>query len=253
MSLLGLPAELRLRIYDFLPELQQDRIETVTPYSSHQTPSICRVSQIFHRETLPIYTANSLFSFPIDDAPETWARQVESWILALGPSAISRVRSIQFSQHWNITQPMRWMRHVGFYLRIERSKSSDISSRTGLDQSAGFNDAWADHFVKPSRVSDWQVTSGTYPMARDARARRLQSVELLAQTTEAYFRTRGAQEHSTGLSPGDVWFLMQAVNIVASHAIPYYDFNESGNDRGREPCETWYNMKSELELLVAQT
>jgi hypothetical protein len=164
MSFLSLPTELRLRIYDLLPELKKDRIETVTAYSSCLTPAVCRTSTLLRRETLPIFAANSLFSFPIDDAPGLWARRVECWTQALGPAAISRVRSLQFSQHWKITQPMRWMRHVGFYLRVERPNMMNPICRAGTAQSRDFNTAWAEHFVEPSQEDNLQVTTGTYPM-----------------------------------------------------------------------------------------
>jgi hypothetical protein len=81
---------------------------------------------------------------------------------------------------------------------------------------------------------------------------RLQSVELLAQTVRARFQTTSLHSLSSGFTVDDVRFLLQAVNIIASHAISFYDFDTS-DDAGRKPCEIWSNMKSELEMIAART
>ncbi|EME43168.1 hypothetical protein DOTSEDRAFT_131877, partial [Dothistroma septosporum NZE10] len=92
MSLLSLPAELRLRIYDYLPELQH-RHETISSYSK-LTPSICQVCRTVRYETTPILAANSDFLIDIDGSPSFWHNRISTWLAALVPGSISHVRSL---------------------------------------------------------------------------------------------------------------------------------------------------------------
>ncbi|KAK4569934.1 hypothetical protein LTR86_002904 [Recurvomyces mirabilis] len=108
MSLLGLPAELRNAIYQYLEELQPGRHETVAP-NVKLTPRICRASRWLRQETLPLYGDEDCY-------PE--GDRISLWLETLG-DAIKHVRSFQISRHWNISQPTRYQGHVGFYLRME--------------------------------------------------------------------------------------------------------------------------------------
>lgn len=255
MTLLGLPTELRLRIYDYLPDLQQDRYETVTAYSK-LTPSICRTCRLLRRETLPVFAGNSLFAIQIDDAGDSWNKRLSTWLNALGPEAISRLRSVQISRHWSLPRPLRWQGHVGFYIRIEQRKPKKISSKSSVGSTSSFRPEWNSRFVRPIGEGSWNVTTGTYPIARDMRGMRLESVELLAEVIRHHLHvpTPLANEHSvskdtkTGLRRDDIEFLFQALNIVASHPISTYDTEQVQNGR-KSQHETWSSLEQQLRAL----
>lgn len=160
MSLLTIPAELRLRIYDFLPDLTHNVHQEVLPLTKLR-PSICRVNSILRRETLPIYAADSMFSIRMDDSPQTWQGRIDRWISAQG-SAISQIGSLRISCHWKILQPQRNERHVGFYVRVDAlsrgTSSLDMAAMSSLEASV-------DSPVVASRRL--KVTTGTYPMYVD--------------------------------------------------------------------------------------
>lgn len=159
MSLLTLPAELRLRIFEFLPELLPNVHRNILPHAK-LTPPICRVNAILRRETLPIYATDSLFAVCIDDSPELWKHRIDCWISALGP-AISRIGSLQISRHWKTLQPERWQGHVGFYIRIDHVGREPKLSEQGILPLAlaGRN---IDSPVVESR--GLKVMTGTYPV-----------------------------------------------------------------------------------------
>ncbi|CAK3838271.1 Hypothetical predicted protein [Lecanosticta acicola] len=261
MSLLGLPTELRLRIYEFLPELAPDRYETVTAYSKI-TPSICRVSRILRYETVPVFASGSQFAVQIDDAGDGWYDRLSCWLDALGPEAISRIRSLQISRHWCIPKPLRWQGHVGFYMRIEQRKPKKISSKSsvGSSSTSSFRPEWDERFVRPMAEGRWDVTTGTYPVARDMRGMRLESVELLAEVIRHHLHVPTPPSDALSLShnidnPGlhrrDVEFLFKALEIVASHPITAYDIEQAESGRHRR-LETWTNMENQLRALNAQ-
>lgn len=158
MSLLTLPAELRLRIYDFLPDLRHNVHQEVLP-GTELRPSICCVNSILRRETLPIYAADSMFEIRMDDSPRVWQGRIDAWISAQG-STISQIKSLRISCHWKILQPQRNERHVGFYVRVD-ALSRGASSLTMAPMSS--LNASDDSPV----VGGLKVTTGTYPMYVD--------------------------------------------------------------------------------------
>lgn len=261
MSLLGLPTELRLRIYEFLPELQPERYETITAYSK-LTPSICRACHILRRETLPVFSNNSLFAMQIDDAGHIWNNRISRWLDALGSEAIGRIRSLQISRHWSLPRPMRWQGHVGFYLRVERRKPKKTSSNASVasNSTGSFRPEWNARFVLPQAEGQWQVTTGTYPIARDMRGMRLESIELLAEVIKHHFHvpTPSGNELSVpremqkpDLRRHDLEFLFHALEIVASHPISGSDLEQAESGRQRRH-ETWLSMEQQLRGLNVQ-
>ncbi|CZT21989.1 uncharacterized protein RCC_07858 [Ramularia collo-cygni] len=229
MSLLALPAELRLRIYEYIPELLPNAHHNLLP--TQITPPISRTCTIFRRETLPLYATDSIFAICIDDSPEPWKRRIDSWISALGPE-ISRIRSLQISRHWNMLQPQRWQGRVGFYIRIDHLNRECRPSKRD-----GHNVVLEDGGLK--------VTTGTYPVVRDTRNMRSASIELLARV----FRERLATSSSDrpGLTGDDVRFLVRAVEIVVSYKIPHSIDVESDRERSQEILQ---DMENTLRVLA---
>ena len=202
-----IPPELRLQIYSHLPELGENNHETVTAYS-RLTPSISRTSQQLRRETLPLFAAGAHFVIQMDEASPIWNHRVRDWIAALGgDKGIQRVRSLQFSRHWRLSQPTRWQGHVGFYLRLER----------------------------PSLHSEWTCSTGTYPVARDLRGMRVDCTGILQLAVAKWLSFTVQRSSSTGtktdLVLGDVEFVVEAMDIVASRPIDVgYSIIEHGVD-----------------------
>lgn len=211
MGLCDLPAELRVRIYDFLPDLQSDRHETVAP-NIRITPALCRTNRQLRAEALPIYVQNSHFVIQADDDPSDYDNRVATWLRAIGPVVIGKVKSIQLSRHWKIPQPSRWQGHVGFYVRLERLNTS------------------------------WQCTTGTYPIAKDMRGMRLESVEVL------HHIVRQRLSVCTGLTAPHVEFVLNAMDVVASHPITAYDVDQ-GESGSRAWRGIWMAMQRELLAL----
>lgn len=159
MSLTTLPAELRLRIYEYIPELLPNVHHNIPPHSP-LTPAICRASTVLRRETLPIYAADSRFQVCIDDSPGLWNRRIDCWISALGPVALSRIGSLQLSRNWRMLQPQRWQGHVGFYIRIDNlNRASNVHGGISSTSSRGP--------ATDVQVVEWRglkVMTGTYPV-----------------------------------------------------------------------------------------
>ncbi|KAK4543124.1 hypothetical protein LTR36_005901 [Oleoguttula mirabilis] len=218
MGLLDLPAELRLRIYDYLPELCPDRQGSVAP--NFNTPAVCRASRQLHNETLPIYAGNSHFEIEIDESMNDQASRMTSWLRALGPLGVGHVRSLQLNCHWDIRQPIRWQGHVGFYIRLVKA-----------------NDAW-------------QCTAGTYPFARDTRDMRLQSVELVQHVVKQEVLQPIATRDKQALRCSDVELAVAAMGIVASHPISTSDTEQGELGRTRRR-EIWLDMEGQLFALNA--
>ncbi|KXT15746.1 hypothetical protein AC579_1517 [Pseudocercospora musae] len=224
------------RIYEYLPDLQLNNLRNFSGHTS-LTPPISRTSHLLRQETIPIYARNSQFIFNIDDASTLWCRGTKIWAyLLLNHDSLTRVRSIYLSQHWEIPHPMRWQGHVGFYLLLERRKTS-TSSMTAEP----FPKAWSSRFVLAQTSGLWTVTTGTYPVSKDVRGMRLESVELLASTIRKHFDESDAE----GLGPDDMKFLMQAMDIVATH--PVLDL---GLQRRQD---IWLNLEEKLNKLIGRT
>ncbi|PPJ50444.1 hypothetical protein CBER1_05543 [Cercospora berteroae] len=252
MSLLTLPAELRLRIYDYLPDLQPNRIETLTAYSK-LTPAISRVNTLLRHETLGIFTSSSSFTIAMDDGHHFWLKRLTIWMNSLSPTPLSRVRSLQLSRHWNLPAPMRWQGHSGFYVRAERPKSKRASKTFTISTSSStdsFPSAWSNRFVKPVREAEgsWTVTAGTYPVSKDLQNMRLESVELLAKVIRQYFAATwhysDADEEEVGLRREDVLFLLRAMDIVAA-----YQNNPIVGSAPGQYQQAWLMMSEKLNAL----
>ncbi|KAF2212037.1 hypothetical protein CERZMDRAFT_97953 [Cercospora zeae-maydis SCOH1-5] len=269
MSLLTLPAELRLRIYDYLPDLQPKRIESLTAHSA-LTPPISRVNTLLRHETLSIFTSNSSFTAAMDDGAQFWLKRLTTWMNSLSPTAsLSRIRSLQLSRHWNIPAPMRWQGHVGFYVRVERPRpkrattttttkpaSSSSSSSIAISTSSStdsFPSAWSDRFVRPIReAGSWTVTAGTYPVSKDIRGMRRESVEVLAKVVRQYFASPwhdSDADEEVGLRRADVLFLLRAMDIVASHPVPTYQNVPIAGAATWQYEQAWLTMNEELNAL----
>lgn len=220
MGLLELPAELRVQIFEYLPDLSYGRHETIGP-NVRLTPAICRVSYSLRADTLPLYARTSAFIIQTDDNLHVSNNRVQLWLQALGDDAVCEVQSLQLSRHWKIKQPSRWQGHVGFYVRIQM-----------VDKI-------------------WQCTAGTYPIANDIRGMRLESVELLRDIVIQRLTHRTSPNGSMGcLTRLDVEFIVQAMDVVASHPISTFDTEQSEAGRKRRRG-TWATMKQALDNLYA--
>ncbi|EMC97192.1 hypothetical protein BAUCODRAFT_23554 [Baudoinia panamericana UAMH 10762] len=216
MSLLSLPAELRLQIYQNLPHLRPGRSETVAPRIAI-TPAISRVNCKLRQESLPIYAENAHFFIQADEESLPASDRVAAWLFALG-SAIKHVRSFQLSRHWIGSHPTRWQGHVGFYVRLER-----------LDDA-------------------WQVKAGTYPIAGDIRAMRAESVELLQYVVRQNVVLPLNMRDKPELQAQDVQFVAAAIAVVATHPISAVDTEQSvaGGQRRRK---AWSQLEGALLAL----
>ncbi|KAK4623326.1 hypothetical protein CLAFUW4_07512 [Fulvia fulva] len=259
MSLLSIPAELRIQIYEYLPELQH-RHETISCYSK-LTPPICQVNRTIRHETVPLIASNSSFLIDIDGPPTFWNSRISTWLAALGPQSVSRVRSLQISRHWQIPLPMRGQGHVGFYVRLEQRKPRRLTSKSSVKSTSSFKPEWNDRFVLPMSEGMWEVTTGTYPFARDMRGMRLDSVEILAEVVRHHLHVPTPVDREAastgdidraGLTTGNVVFLARAIEIVASHPVSTFDLEQGQEGRKRRHM-TWTNMEQQLRELSAQS
>ncbi|KAM3417659.1 hypothetical protein BST61_g5895 [Cercospora zeina] len=295
MSLLTLPAELRLRVYDYLPDLQPNRIETLTAHSA-LTPAISRVNTLLRHETLSIFTSNSTFTAALDDGAPFWPKRLTTWMNSLSPplpspttaAALSLIRSLQLSRHWNIPAPMRWQGHVGFYVRVEKprrpkkaSASTTIKTASTSSSTESLPTAFSSHFIHPVREAgkgNWTITAGTYPTSQDIRSKRRESVEVLAKVIRQYFAASRRHHHhhhhhhrhrqnsqadaddeDVGLQREDVVFLLRAMEIVASHPVPTTYQNVSiAAGRGEVATATgqyeraWVTMNEKLRDMLVE-
>lgn len=220
MSLLTLPPELRIQIFEYLPDLSYGRQESIGP-NVRLTPAICRTTRTLREEALPIYAKTSAFVIQTDDNLHTSNNRVKAWLDALGHECIPKVESLQLSRHWKIKQPSRWEGHIGFYVRLQL-----------VDR-------------------EWQCTSGTYPFANDMRGMRLESVDLLRHVVLQRLRKSDpSSQQGRGMSRADVELIIQAMDVVASHPIPTFDTEQSEAGRRRRR-ETWTSMEKELLTVAA--
>ncbi|KAF2766800.1 hypothetical protein EJ03DRAFT_259583, partial [Teratosphaeria nubilosa] len=211
--LLHLPAELRLRIYDFLPDLWPGRHEVVGG-SINITPPICRTCTLLRTETVPVFAGNAHFA--IQAARPDIETTVRRWLCEIGPAGVKKLQSLQWRCHWNLAMPTRGEGHVGFYLRLER---------TAEDQ--------------------WLCATGTSPIARDSRGMRLESVELLRDTAKQHLGSTMLTRKHHHLTAPDILRMLEAVRIVADHPMPAFDPDRS--DLARQ-CrhDIWSSMEREL-------
>ena len=214
MGLLELPAELRISIYEFLPDLAYGRTETIGP-SVRLTPAICRVCRMLREEALPIYAKTSSFVIHVEPSPKNRA---QIWLQALGDRALNEVQDLHLSRDWNLGKPSRGQGHVGFYLRLQQISQT------------------------------WRCTTGTYPTAHDIRGMRLESVELLHETVMQRLRHPSASGGEIGLSRLDIQFLVEAMGVVATHPISSFDTEQTENGRKRRHA-IWARMKGGLLAL----
>ena len=217
MGLLGLPTELRIQILEDLPELSYGRHETIGP-NVRLTPAICRVCRVLRYEALPLYAKTSAFIIQADGDLRVCNNRVQLWLDAMGADGLREVQSLQLSHHWKLHQPSRWQGHVGFYVRLQLHDKV------------------------------WQCTVGTYPIANDKRGMRRESVELLRD----FIRHRlslSCLSNEKGLSRPDIEFIVEAMDIVASHPISTLDTGQNAAGVGGW-CKAWSTMARELAGLT---
>ncbi|KAF2484554.1 hypothetical protein BDY17DRAFT_309761 [Neohortaea acidophila] len=219
MGLLEIPTELRMHIFEHLADLSYGRDETIGP-NVRLTPAICRVCHTIRKETLPLYAKTSSFSIQTDDNLHVSNTRVQAWLQALGPTALSKVENLHLSKHWKLKQPSRWQGHVGFYVRLQLVRKV------------------------------WQCTAGTYPIANDMRGMRLESVDLLRHVILRQLRPASAYTDLKCLTSSDVEFIINAMEIVASHPIPTFDTEQSEAGRQRRRG-LWATMEGKVLALQA--
>lgn len=239
---LNLPAELRLQIYSWIDGLGQGTPVYITlARSKPLTPAICRTNRLLRRETIPIYASSSAFNVDISSLTETGRQRVGVWLAGLG-SELKKVNDIKFSRAWDISHPTRGCGHVGFYLNLTRSDPR----KAGIDRHVTVNG------------SPWVCERGTYPVFRDKRGMRFESVDLLHLFVLACVHSRegrpgwcsvageesGSMGSSFQLRHGDIELIISLMDVVAAHAIPLYD---TGTSAGRH--RVWENMQRSLRLV----
>lgn len=237
MGLQALPPELISHILSFLPELShsstpnQSIKNVVVGPNIPLTPAVCRTSHVLRREALPLYAKSAAFSIQADEDPLSPNNRVRAWLDALGDEALGKVISLQLSRHWKLSQPTRWQGHVGFYVRLQWMETA------GLEASGK---------GKGRQKGGWNVTTGTYPIANDMRGMRLESVNLLRENVVQRLRGLGwGGRERSGLGRADVEFVVQAMEVVATHPIEAFDVEQSEQGR-RARRRIWERMEEEL-------
>ena len=214
MTLCTLPSELRLRIYDYVPDIA-DRRSVAVRDATRLVPSICRTSRQIHQETIPIYAENTHFTIDTSEDSQEGDNLLFSWLAALKSNGVRCITSLQLSRHWDASQPTRWQGHVGFYVQLEKGSG------------------------------EWRCTTGTYPMARDMRGMRLESIELLRHVVRQKVLSQASLRDHQALIASDIKLIVSAMMIVASHPISAFDTeqSEAGKKRRRE---IWADMEEKL-------
>lgn len=212
MGLLDLPTELRMQIFEYLPELSYGREETIGP-NVRLTPPICRVCHLLKYETLPLYAKTT--SFIIQTDTQT---RLQVWLAVLGDTGLSNVENLQLSKNWKLKIPVAWSGQIGFYLRLRMIN--------GI----------------------WNVTAGTYPRANDMSGMRLESVDLLRHVIMRRLRPPTAWTEKKLLTRGDLEFVVDAMKIVASHPIPTFETDQS-EWAGKTRRQFWDRMEGKLLAL----
>ncbi|KAK0250255.1 hypothetical protein B0A54_01469 [Friedmanniomyces endolithicus] len=215
MPLDTLPVELRLHIYEYLPELRVNRHETVAPHTP-LTPGICRASTWLRRETLPIYARNAHFGIQADNNAYPKGNRVQIWLNILNDS-VKHVQSFQLSRYW-VTNgpPTRGQGHVGFYIFFER-RSEDR----------------------------WKVSGGTYPLVYDPRARRGETVLRLLRVLYQTVLVEGLElrGEKPQLRREDVERVAAAMDLIASRPFALNTFA----DQSEEGRDAWSKALDDLE------
>lgn len=217
MGLLELPVELRIEILEYLDELSYGRHETIGP-NVRLTPAICRANRTLRQDALPLYAKTSFFIIQTDDDLDFANSRVQAWLQAMGDTALKQVENIQLSRHWKIKQPSRWQGHVGFYIRLQQCDNV------------------------------WQCTTGTYPIANDIRGMRVESIDLLRSVILRRLNPPAAAKERIGFTKSDVDFIVNAIDVVASHPISLFDTEQSEAGKQRRRM-TWYSMEQKLLAL----
>ncbi|TKA31025.1 hypothetical protein B0A50_01993 [Salinomyces thailandicus] len=99
----------------------------------------------------------------------------------------------------------------------------------------------------------WTCTTGTYPIARDMRGMRLESVELLQRVIQhGALRSINLPENK-GLQFPDVAQIDSAMAVVACHPVSAFEIEQSYSSKVRR-WETWSQMEQKLrEIYTAET
>jgi hypothetical protein len=235
MGLLSLPAELRLRIYDFLPDLQGTG-NTITIVSGRVlTPHISRTNKLLRQETLSLYARNARFAIYLtaSSGPDRLlSSAMTSWLNDLAGAGLARMSELFLSRNWEMSKPTRGQGHSGFYLKLDAGKDGPATS-----------------------ASSWKSTIGTWPIANNMKGMRLKSAEFLQQMVisrlEGIDHDEGNATIGLGFAPNDLKFVIGAMDIVARHPFSAYDGDLGGDSEQRKRSE-FERMERELMLLADQ-
>lgn len=245
-----------------MPDFQANRTEHITA-TSQLTPSICRVNTLLRRETLCIYAAHANFIISMDEGASFWPNRVASWLNALGPELLTRIRSIQLSRHWAIPSPLRYQGHVGFYIKVDLTKTrppfSGLAWQYPPNQQPTSGD-FADHFPNRQEAElNERVTGGTYPIARDSRNFRYHCLVRLKRIIGNHFARKTPPEgvaaaadegEVTRLQCSDVEFMIRTMDIVATHPlVPGKPYSSDACERALDLCHQ--SLKQASLLLPA--
>ena len=243
VGLLTLPAELRLRIYDYLPDLSKDK-QLYIAAGNALTPHICRTSKLLREETIPLFACNANFSISLAANPNSgnWLTNAMTvWLDGLGDTGLIKMSKLILSRHWELSKPTRNQNHVGFYLKLERDNSRKDRNQPG------------------TYLPKWKTTVGTYPVANDMRGMRRESAELLKKIVAARLECGHAEEATINGGSGtsgprsftreDLELIIRAIDVIARHPFSTIELDQDheGKQRRRNAFE---KMEQELLLLA---
>lgn len=235
-----------------MPDFQANRTEHITA-TSQLTPSICRVNTLLRRETMCIYAAHANFIISMDEGASFWPNRVASWLNALGPELLTRIRSIQLSRHWAIPSPLRYQGHVGFYIKVDLTKTCPPFSELAWENSVDV----AHHFRNLGEPELHEcVTGGTYPRARDSRHFRYHSLLQIKRIIANHFAettfpegvaAAADQGEVTRLQCSDVEFMIRLMDIVATHPlVPGEPRSTDAHERALDLCDQLHRQALSL-------
>lgn len=242
IGLLTLPAELRLRSYDYLPDLSSDNMLYIAAGNT-LTPHICRTNKLIRQETLPLFAQNRAFWINLAakrNCTSWFDNATTVWTNGLGDLGLAKLSKLTLSRHWELSKPTRNQAHVGFYLKLERQGVCNANEKQPMPK--------------------WQTTVGTYPVANDMRGMRRESAELLKKiVVDRLGCGRRDGEDATnspetlhgprGFTRSDLEFLLRAIDIIARHPFSTQDLDQDDQSKQRRRS-VFQQMEEELMLLV---
>ena len=166
-----------------------------------------------------------------------------------GPELLPRIRSLQLSRHWSLPLPFQYQGHVGFYVRVEPRKAPSGLGDWGWQpntQPTARLAAWAQQNNILLHQKGYGITIGTYPMAKDYRKARLDSVQLLANAIRgrALAQSSDGTEEGTGLDCEQVCYMVRAMDVVATR--PILALHGDAVEAYDEACKMWSAMNEEF-------